>query len=39
MDNQLLTKKDIEFDNLNFWLFYTLCFRGYDDQKELNLYR
>lgn len=38
MNSQLLTKKDIEFDNLNFWCFYILyCFRGYDDQKELNL--
>jgi len=37
MDNQLLTKKDIEFDNLNFWYYYILGFRGCDDQKELNL--
>ena len=38
MSNQLLTKKDISFDNLNFWHYYILPFRGGDDQKELNLY-
>jgi hypothetical protein len=37
MDNKLLTKNDIEFDNLNFWYYYILPFRGGDDQKELNL--
>ena len=37
MSNQLLTKKDISFDNLNFWYYYVFCFRGSDDQKELNL--
>ena len=38
MNNQLLTKKDIEFNNLNFWYSYILgSYRGYDDQKELNL--
>ncbi|MEN7550006.1 Imm19 family immunity protein [Rapidithrix thailandica] len=38
MNNQLLTKKDIEFDNLNFWHFYiSYCFRGFDEQKELNI--
>jgi len=37
MDSQLLTKKDIEFDNLNFWYYYIFGFRGSDHQKELNL--
>ena len=37
MNSQLLTKKDIEFDNLNFWYFYIFRFRGCDHQKELNL--
>lgn len=38
MKNQLLTKKDIEFDNLNFWYLYiSYVFRGFDDEKELNL--
>jgi len=37
MDNQLLTKKDIGFDNLNFWYYYILCFRGCDHERELNL--
>ena len=38
MKNQLLTKKDIEFNNLNFWHFYiSYVFRGFDDGKELNL--
>ena len=38
MDNsQLLTNKDIDYDNLNFWSYYIFCFRGHDDEKELNL--
>ena len=37
MNSQLLTKKEIEFDNLNFWYFYIFRFRGCDHQKELNL--
>ena len=37
MNSQLLTKNDIEFDNLNFWHYYIMPFRGSDDQKELNL--
>ena len=37
MNNQLLTKSDIEFDNLYFWDYYIMFFRGSDDQKELNL--
>ncbi|NDV68287.1 Imm19 family immunity protein [Dysgonomonas sp. 25] len=37
MNNQLLTKKDIEYSNLNFWYYYIFGFRGFDDKKELNL--
>jgi len=37
MSEQLLTKQDISYDNLNFWFYYILSFRGYDDIKELNL--
>jgi len=38
IDNQLLTKKDIEFTNLNFWEYYIFfSYRGFDDEKELNL--
>ena len=37
MNNQLLTKKDIEYSNLNFWYYYIFWFRGFDDEKELNL--
>ncbi|KAF2509110.1 Imm19 family immunity protein [Flavobacterium foetidum] len=37
MDSRILTKKDIGLDNLNFLYYYILGFRGYDDQKELNL--
>ena len=38
MDNQLLTKNNIGFDNLNFWYDYISGFRGSDDEKELNFF-
>lgn len=37
MNNKLLTVKDIPFENLNFWWTYFLNFRGYDEDRELNL--
>lgn len=32
-----LSKNDIQYSNQYFWYFYISCFRGSDDEKELNL--
>ena len=37
MSNQLMTKEDIQYTNLNFWYYFIFWFRGYDDEKDLNL--
>ena len=37
MEENILTKKDIEFNNLNFWYYHISSIRGFDDDKELNL--
>lgn len=34
---KLLSKEDIAFSNRNFWWYYILSCRGFDDEKELNL--
>lgn len=33
----MLTDKDLSYTNLNFWYFYISCFRGFDDENELNM--
>ncbi|WP_029905429.1 Imm19 family immunity protein [Prevotella sp. 10(H)] len=37
MNDKLLCKKDIGYDNLNFWYYYIMGFRGFDEEKELNM--
>jgi len=32
-----LTKEDIAYTNHNFWWYYIITYRGFDDEKELNL--
>ena len=34
---KLLTKNDIGYENHNFWWFYIMAYRGFDDEEELNL--
>lgn len=33
----LLPKQDILYSNANFWWFYILSSRGFDEEQELNL--